>query len=117
MSGIFDILDINKNSGGGGLFVYIKENILCKQVEDSRIPKDIQAIPIKINIRKQKLLLLPIYRSPTQDSQYFNENICTIIDKHTSSRENVLLIGDFNLEINDKEMGNLINTYNLLSLI
>ena len=42
--------------------------------------------------------------------------MCAIIDKHTPSKENVLLIGDFNMEINDKEMGKLINTYNLFSL-
>ena len=96
--------------------VYTKEDILCKKIEDSRIPNDIKAIPIEINIRKQKVLLLPIYRSPTQDSQYFIENIFTIIDKHTLTREKVLLIGDFNMEMNDKEMGNLINAYNLFSL-
>ena len=67
-------LDINKSSGG--LLVYIKENLLCKKIEDFGIPNDIQTIPIELNIRKQKWLLLPIYRSPSQDPRYFIENYC-----------------------------------------
>ena len=61
-------------------------------------------------------MLLPIYRSRTQDPRYFIENMCTIIDRHAPSLENTLLIHDFNMEANDKEMGNLRNTYNVFSL-
>ena len=43
--------------------------------------------------------------------------MCTIIDRHAPSRENVLLIGDFSMEANDKEMGNLINTYNFFAFL
>ena len=45
-------LDINKSSGG--LLVYIKENPLCKKIEDFGVPNDIQTIPIGINTRKQE---------------------------------------------------------------
>ena len=40
----------------------------------------------------------------------------TIIDRNIPSLENVLLHGDFNMETNDEEMGNSMNTYNLSSL-
>ena len=89
---------------------------MCKRKEDFGIPNDIQTIPIEINIRKQKWLLLPIYRSHSQDPRYFIENICAIIDRHTSLSEKVLLIGDFNMEISDQEMSILTNTYNLFNL-
>ena len=107
-------LDINKSSGG--LLVYIKENLLCKKIEDFGIPNDIQTILIDINIRKQKWLLLPINRSPSQDPRYIIENICAVTDRHTSLSENVLLIGDLNMEISDQEMSTLTNTYNLVNL-
>ena len=107
-------LDISKSSRG--LLVYIKENLLCKKIEDFGIPNDIQTIPIEINIGKQKWLLFPIYRSPSQDPRYFIENICAVIDRHTSLSENVLLIGDFNMGISDQEMIILTNTYNLFNL-
>ena len=107
-------LDISSNSGG--ILVYIKEDILFKKIEDRDIPRDIQIIPIEINIRKQKWLLLPIYRNPRQDPKYFADNLSRIIDKHTPSRDNVLIIGDFNMVIGDKVMSTLISTYQLFSL-
>ena len=108
-------LDITRNSGG--LLVYSREDILCRKIEGLEIPKDIQAIPIEINIRKQKWLLLPIYRSPTQDPCYFVDNVCRIIDGYALSRENVLLIGDFNMEVGDRALSPLINTYHLFNLL
>ena len=108
-------LDITRNSGG--LLVYSREDILCRKIEGLEIPKDIQAIPIEINIRKQKWLLLPIYRSPTQDPFYFVDNVCRIIDGYALSRENVLLIGDFNMEVGDRALSPLINTYHLFNLL
>ena len=108
-------LDITRNSGG--LLVYSREDILCRKIEGLEIPKDIQAIPIEINIRKQKWLLLPIYRSPTQDPCYFVDNVCRIIDGSTLSRENVLIIGDFNMEVGDRALSPLINAYHLFNLL
>ena len=38
-------LDITRNSGG--LLVYTREDILCRKIEGLKIPKDIQAIPLR----------------------------------------------------------------------
>ena len=98
-------LDITRNSEG--LSVYAKEDILCRKIEGLEIPED----------RKQKWLVSPIYRSPTQDPRYFVDNVCRIIDGYTLSRENVLLIGDFNMEVGDRALDPLINAYHLPSLL
>ena len=57
-------LDVNENNGR--LLSYIKENILSKELRGISIPDDIQAVPIEINIRKTKWLIVPIYRRPTR---------------------------------------------------
>ena len=93
-------LDVSENSGG--LLVYIREDIISKKLEGIRIPKDIQVIPIEINIRKTKWLILPIYKKPTQDPKYFVDNISNIVDGFGKSRENVLILGDFNMEVQEK---------------
>ena len=51
-------LDVTANSGG--LLVYLKEGIISKELNKENISKEIQVIPIELNIRKQKWLLLPI---------------------------------------------------------
>ena len=45
-------LDINRN--GGGLLVYIREDIPCKELKYLSFAKDIESIFIEINLRKCK---------------------------------------------------------------
>ena len=116
ISGFRNSIRLDSSSNSGGILIYIKEEILFKKIEGLEIPRDIQAIPIEISIRKQKWLLLPIYRNSRQSSKYFADNLGRIIDKFAQSRDNFLIIGDFNIVIGDKVMSTLINTYQLFSL-
>ena len=55
-------LDISGNSGG--VLVYVRDSLLSKYVNLVDTPPDIQVVPIEINVRKQKWLILPICRPP-----------------------------------------------------
>ena len=108
-------LDVSSNSGG--LLVYIRNGIISKQFKDLEIPSDIEIVPVEINIRKQKWLLLPVYRNPSQNQTYFVDNISRIIDRYSASRENLLILGDFNMEVNDTALVPLVEAYKLYSLV
>ena len=69
------------SSNGGGILVYVKEDILFKKIESLEVPRDILAIPVEISIKIQKWLLLPMYRNPRQDPIYFADNLGGIIEK------------------------------------
>jgi len=56
-------LDINSKSGG--LLVYIKDSIPSKELKQLVIPNGIQILPIEINLRKSKWLIISIYRPPS----------------------------------------------------
>ena len=62
-------LDITKQSGG--LLVYVKSSIPSRQLPYGSICDSIQAIPFEINLRKEKWLVISIYRLPSQDSGFF----------------------------------------------
>ena len=50
----------------GGLLIYIKEGIAAKVVNTKfKLPEHCQALPIEINFRKSKWLIVPIYRPET----------------------------------------------------
>ena len=57
-------LDLFGNSGE--LLVYINEQIPSKQLERVNMPDDIQVLPIELNLKKIKWLLLTIYKPPCQ---------------------------------------------------
>ena len=107
-------LDNTKNSGG--LMVYVNTDIPSRQLKGIRVPNDIQIIPIEINLRKMKWLVLPIYRPPKQKETYVIEQLCSLLDNHTKY-ENIILLGDFNMEASDETMMPLISGHNLHSLV
>ena len=109
-------LDVSGNSGE--ILVYVGDCLLSKYVNLLDIPSDIQVVPIEINARKQKWLILPIYRSPQQNSEYFVAEISKLIDK-CSRYDNVMVLGDgdFNLEPDDLALSSLIQDHDLYNMI
>ena len=55
--------------------VLISEGISSKTLNVIDIASDMQIIPIELNLRTKKWLLLPLYRPPDQKSTYFKENL------------------------------------------
>ena len=102
----------------GGLLVYIKEGIPSKILNKSyKLPDDIQVLPIEVNFRKSKWLIVPIYRPPAKLKSEFNKNVSKLLDDYASIYDRILILGDFNMEVSDKEMTPLIKDHNLYSLI
>ena len=60
--------------------------------------------------------MLPIYRPPQQNSGYFVEEISKLIDTY-SRYENVIVLGDFNLEPGDKALSSIIQDHDLYNMI
>ena len=108
-------LDVSSNSGG--LLVYVRNGIISKQLKDLEIPSDIEIVSIEINIRKQRWLILPLHRNPSQNQTYFVDNISRIMYRYSAARENVLILGDFNMEVNDNALVPLVEEYRLYSLV
>ena len=95
-------LDVSQNSGG--LLVVLKDGIISKELKKENISKEIQVIPIELNIRKQKWLLLPIHKPPKQEPALFSGEISKLTDKYLQSYENIVMLGDFNMEPEDPKM-------------
>ena len=54
-----------------GLSVYVRGCLPARELQAYKLPFDIQAIPLEINLRKEKWLFIGIYKPPSQNSQYF----------------------------------------------
>ena len=74
-------------------------------------------IPLELNLRNKKWLLMPIYRFPCQNFAHFKEELERVIDFYSNSYDNHMIIGDFNMEIEDPILRSLMEDHNLNSLI
>ena len=66
-------LDRNKN--GGGIIIYVREDIPTKILTKHNLPEDIEGIFLEIKFRKFKWLFYGIYHPLSQNDQYFFSNI------------------------------------------
>ena len=74
-------------------------------------------IPILKLVKTRKWLCIGLYKSPSQNENYFLDILSKVLSKQTCQYENVMLIGDFNLTVNNKNLGVFIDKFNLDSLI
>ena len=74
-------------------------------------------MPIELNLRKQKWLLLVIYRPPDQNLAYFSEFLSGLLDFYSVNYENFVIMGDFNSECYSTEISDLVSFHEMNSLI
>ena len=79
--------------------------------------KSIQAVPFETNLRKEKWLVISIYRPPSQNSEFFLNSLTSIINHFTKLFDNCIIIGDFNLEPSDIILKHFLDSNRLLNLI
>ena len=65
------------------------------------LPEDIETAFIELNVRKCMWLLCATYRAPSQNHNYFFDNIDKGLDVY-STYERVALAGDFNAKVGEK---------------
>ena len=84
--------DVTADSGG--LLMFVNDTIPSRTLTHN-LPTDIQCIPIELNLRKQKWLILGIYRPPSQNLKSFIENISNQLDVISVYYDNINCSGRF----------------------
>ena len=89
---------LNRNKFGGGVLIYVREDIPCKKLTKHILPDDIEEIFVEINLRKTKWLLFGGYRPPRQQAEYFSKYVNYALHTYRETIDKFLLAGDFNTE-------------------
>ena len=105
---------------GGGLICYVKNGIVYKEVSSFYVD-DIEALWIEVNLPHTKPVLLgTVYRPPDENVEYLNK-LDSMFQHSTSQYEDVIILGDFNLDIckraNCTKVNNIAKHSNLTQLI
>ena len=109
-------LDFSNTSGG--LLVYVKDHLPLRQLRNNLLSPGIECLTLELNLRKSKWLILSIYRNPRlQKLKPFLEELTKVLDHYGASYDNLLIFGDFNEIISEKNMSNFLDSFSLKSLI
>ena len=101
----------------GGILLYISEVIPFKRIKKVTFDVSFEGFFIEINLRSKKWLLGCSYNPHRDTITPHLRNISTALDKLSTDYENVILFGDFNVEVEEKNLSNFMSVHNLKSLI
>ena len=90
---------LDRNRRGGGILIYVREDIPCKPLDKKSFTKNIEGLLLEINLRKTKMLFFAGYRSDDpiygMSKNDFFEQLGFALDRY-SNYDKFLLAGDFN---------------------
>ena len=108
---------MDRNRHGGGVMIFSRDDLPCHELKSHVLPSDVECIFLEMRIRQSKWLIVGGYNPHKNKISYFLDHVGRELDKYLSKYENLLLLGDWNCEMNEEEMKTFCETYNLENLI
>ena len=115
ISGYSSAYPFDRNCRGGGIMLYVREDIPSKLLSIENQP--IEGFYIEINLRKKKWLLCATYNPYRNNIGNHLDSLCKNLALYSSAYDNYTVIGDFNIEADSKEMSSFCDTFHLISFI
>ena len=71
---------------------------------------------VELNLRSKKWLLGSTYNHHKENIASQLSNASAVLDKLCADYDNIILLGDFSVEVKEKKFSHFMSTYNLKSL-
>ena len=98
---------------GGGVALYLNNNLDFNKLSDLEINDDIvcQSIFVELNLKKSSTIIGVVYRPPNGDIKKFNDYINNTLSKLNNSKKSIYIMGDFNINLLNSETCNLTSDF------
>ena len=112
----------DRDKHGGSLIKFVKNGFISKRLKEYET-KQSESICSELNIANRKWICLNIYRPPNPNNMNtFFDEITACLRKAAVKYENILIMGDFNIDIKNKGLGygkldTFCDLFNLTNLI
>ena len=101
MEGFSKPYRLDRTGKGGGILPYIRQDIPS----------------VETNLRSKKWLLGCSHNPHQEKKTPQLSNLSTALDKFCTYYENIILLGDFNVEVEEKSMSEFMSLYSLRNLV
>ena len=108
-------LDCKSNSGG--LLTYVKSDIPARKLTAFKLDPALHILPVELRLRETKLLIFSIYRPDRINIDLFFNTLADAIHFYEISYDNIMVIGDFNLEPTDPKAVNFLELNDMSNVI
>ena len=106
---------LDRDSNEGRIMLYVRENIPSNSIAFEEKP--IESLFIEINLRNTKMLINCSYNPHKSEIKQHLDALRKSLDLHSLKYEKVLVLGDFNVGVEEANIQAFCESYNLKSLI
>ena len=108
---------LDSTAKGGGILLYIREDIPCRYIKQTTLNNSFEGFFVELNLRSKKWLLGYSCNHHKENIASHLSNASAALDKLCRDYENIIQLGDFNVEVKEKNISDFMSTYNLKSLV
>lgn len=108
----FSATFINRQGRGGGIAVYVNENINYNCIPLNT--NSCEAVKIEVTINQKTVTIIPVYRPPNQNINMFLSELEQEISTN-SKTQNLVVVGDMNINIQKPNVSTTTRYLNMLS--
>ena len=108
-------LDCTSNSGG--LLTFVKSDIPARHLTKFKLDPALHILPVELRLRKEKLLVFNIYRPDRINIELFFDTLSNAIHFYEVDYNNIIVLGDFNLEPTDPKMTRFLELNDMSNVI
>ena len=101
----------DRNRLGGGVMVYVRNDIPNKQSVKHKLPEDTEGVFVEVNLRKTKYLIFGAYRPTYQSVKCFFKHVGFALDTYRQPQKKFLCPGDFNTEDTEPVLSEFLANY------
>ena len=106
---------IDRTCHGGGLMLFVREDIPSKLLLAENAP--IEGFYIEINLRKKKWLICGSYNPHRTTIDSHMDSLSKNLALYSSTYENYIVLGDFNVEVDNNAISSFCDAFDLVNLI
>ena len=106
---------VDRNGNGGTIMLFVREDILSKLLSVENSPT--AAFFVERNLRKKMWLLSYSYNPYRENIENYVETLSKNLALYSRSYENLIIMGDFNVCVEEISMLGFHDTFGLKSLI
>ena len=109
-------LRLDRNKHGGGILLYVRNNINAILLTDHVFPNDIEALFTETKVNTCKWLVCCSYNPNRINVSTHLEQIKKALDMYSKKYENILLMGDYNVDVKEANMKVFCNQHKFKAL-
>ena len=108
---------LDRCANGGGILLYVRDDISSCLLTEYKLQDNTECLFIEINIRKKKWLFCCSYNPNKNNISKHLHCLSKGLDTYFSQYDNIMLLGDLNVESLDPVLNDFCNVCNLFSLV